>query len=139
MGQGLGFMIRGVEFRIQGPFHESCTPTCGEVSQPSSLVGRVCGQDLSSQFALVCAGLPVMNLSSQFPVLCAGFAVMNLSSQVALLCAGRAVMVDWPLPSDKGTTSEVSRTLTYKPRPESGLYCLICAMFARQRSVASRV
>jgi len=38
-----------------------------------------------------------------------------------------------PLPSEEGTTEHVLTTLTRKPRPESGLGFLICAMFARQR------
>ena len=38
-----------------------------------------------------------------------------------------------PLPSEEGTTSKVLGPLPRKPRPASGLDCLICAEFARQR------
>ena len=40
-----------------------------------------------------------------------------------------------PLPSEEGTTQQhrntILRTFTRKPRPESGLDCLTCAIFAR--------
>jgi len=39
-----------------------------------------------------------------------------------------------PLSSEEGITRKVFRTFTSGPRPESGLDCLICAEFARQRS-----
>ena len=35
------------------------------------------------------------------------------------------------LPSEEGTTLNVSRTFTSKPRPEHVFDCLICAIFAR--------
>ena len=38
------------------------------------------------------------------------------------------------LPSEEERPEKVLRTLTPKPRPESGLDCLMCAIFARQRS-----
>ena len=38
-----------------------------------------------------------------------------------------------PLSSERGTTYKGLRTLTSKSIPESGLDCLICAPFARQR------
>jgi len=37
-----------------------------------------------------------------------------------------------PLPSEHGTALKGSRTFTWKPTPEPGLDCLICAEFARQ-------
>ena len=44
---------------------------------------------------------------------------------------GSVVMV----PSKRGTAWKVLRTFAWKPRPESGRDCLICAMFARKRIV----
>ena len=38
-----------------------------------------------------------------------------------------------PDPSEEGTPANVSTTFTWKPRPECGLDCLVCAIFARQR------
>ena len=38
---------------------------------------------------------------------------------------------DLPLSSEEGATLNVLRTFTSEPRPESGLYCLMCAIFAR--------
>ena len=38
------------------------------------------------------------------------------------------------LQREEGTTSNVPRTFTRKPRPESGLDCLTCSTFARQRT-----
>jgi len=38
-----------------------------------------------------------------------------------------------PLSSEEGTRLNVFWTFTSKPRPESGLDCLMCAKFARQR------
>ena len=35
-----------------------------------------------------------------------------------------------PLPSEEGTADNIEKTLTLKPRPESGLVCLTCAIFA---------
>ena len=37
-----------------------------------------------------------------------------------------------PLPSEEATTQEVVRTFTSRTRPESGLDCLICAIFVRR-------
>jgi len=37
------------------------------------------------------------------------------------------------LPSEDGTPGRVLRDFAWKARPESGLDCLICAIFARQR------
>ena len=37
------------------------------------------------------------------------------------------------LPSEEGRTQTVLTTFTWKPGPESGLDCLVCAIFARQR------
>ena len=51
------------------------------------------------------------------------------------LCPGTALSVmatENPHPSEKGTTGKVLRTFTREPRPESGLDCLIGAIFARQ-------
>ena len=45
---------------------------------------------------------------------------------------------EFPLSSEEGTTEKFSRTFTLKPRPESGLGCLVCAMFARGRWRAAR-
>ena len=39
------------------------------------------------------------------------------------------------LPSEKGTTETVFRNFTGNTRPQSGLDCLICATFARQRTL----
>jgi len=39
----------------------------------------------------------------------------------------------WERGVPSGTISNVFKNLTGKPRPESGLDCLICADFARQR------
>ena len=39
-----------------------------------------------------------------------------------------------PLPSKEGTTEHVLRTFTCTPGPESGLDCLMFAIFARERS-----
>ena len=39
---------------------------------------------------------------------------------------------------EEGTISNVSRTFAVKPRPESGLDCLICAVFDRQRAASTR-
>ena len=39
-----------------------------------------------------------------------------------------------PLPSEEGTTRKILRVFTCKPRAESGLDCLVCAMFARRRT-----
>ena len=44
---------------------------------------------------------------------------------------GEAIHPREPLPSEKGTTLNVLRTFPAKPRPESGLDCLMCATFAR--------
>ena len=38
-----------------------------------------------------------------------------------------------PLPSEEGNTERVFMTITWKPKSECGLDCLICAIFARQR------
>ena len=38
-----------------------------------------------------------------------------------------------PAPSKEETNPKLSRNFTLKPRPESGLDCLICAIFARQQ------
>ena len=38
-----------------------------------------------------------------------------------------------PRPSKATTAEKFATTLTLKPRPESGLYCPICAILARQR------
>ena len=45
-----------------------------------------------------------------------------------------SVMIWVPLPREYGTTQKVLRTFNRKPRPESGLDCLTCATFARQRT-----
>ena len=42
-----------------------------------------------------------------------------------------------PLPSEEGTTQKLLRTSVWKPRPESGLVCLIRAIFARDRIPAT--
>jgi hypothetical protein len=42
-----------------------------------------------------------------------------------------------PLPSEMGTTQNAATTFALKPRPESGLDCLVCATFARQRPACS--
>jgi len=42
-----------------------------------------------------------------------------------------------PLPSEERTTQKLLRTFTRRSRPESGLDCLTCAMFARRCSWAS--
>ena len=39
-----------------------------------------------------------------------------------------------PLPSEEGTSYKVSRTFTWKPRPETGRDCVIRAIFARQQN-----
>ena len=39
-----------------------------------------------------------------------------------------------PLPSKEGATSNVMWTFTWKPRPESGLDCLVCAKFVQHLS-----
>ena len=41
----------------------------------------------------------------------------------------------YPLPSEEGTPQNVLKTCAIEPRPESGLDCLVCAIFARQREV----
>jgi len=47
------------------------------------------------------------------------------------IAVGEELKVDYfypgPLSSEEGTTSKVFRTFTWKPGPESCLYCLICA------------
>jgi len=42
-----------------------------------------------------------------------------------------------PRPSEGGSTSNVLKTLTLKPGPESGRDCLMCAIFARQRQLGT--
>ena len=50
------------------------------------------------------------------------------------LCSRQTVLyVPYSLPSEEGTPCTVFRTLTQEPEPESGLDCLACAIFARQR------
>ena len=49
------------------------------------------------------------------------------------LPACRMTRVPRPFPSEKETTLKVSKTLAWKPRLESGLDGLICAIFARLR------
>ena len=39
------------------------------------------------------------------------------------------------LPSEEGSPQEVIRTFTSSPRPESGLDCLMCAIFAQHHRV----
>ena len=39
-----------------------------------------------------------------------------------------------PLPSERKSTSRVLSYFAWQPRPESGLDCLICTEFARQRT-----
>ena len=36
-----------------------------------------------------------------------------------------------PHPSKEGTTRQILRNFTWKPTAESGLDCLVCAIFAR--------
>ena len=56
-----------------------------------------------------------------------GFRVEELRRRI------QGVRFNSPLLSKEGKTDGL-RTLTWKPRPESGLDCLICAIFARQRT-----
>ena len=42
-----------------------------------------------------------------------------------------------PLPAEMGTTEEEEMTFALKPRPESGLDCLVCAKLARRRNPES--
>ena len=48
----------------------------------------------------------------------------------------RLIARDSLLPSEKITTLKVSRSFTFKPKPESSLDCLACATFIRQRGFA---
>ena len=47
-----------------------------------------------------------------------------------LLVLGDRVEMHGPLPREERTLQKFLRTFTWKPGPESGLDCLICAIFA---------
>ena len=49
----------------------------------------------------------------------------------------KSIWVDTLLSTKEGTTRKFSRTLTSKTAAESGLDCLICAIFAQQRILLS--